>query len=92
MAGEHPTLASERANSPFPEKTMRHFLDGSSRASQLWDCIQEELEEVKRKEQAGEPIDLGDGTMIDSNGILPNEDHSLEEARQQTMKMIRFQV
>ena len=36
-------------------------------------------------------MELDEDTFIDSNGIMPNEDHTLEEARLQTMKMLRFQ-
>ena len=46
---------------------------------------------MARKEAAGERIELDEDVFIDSKGIMPNEDHSLEEARLQTMKMLRFQ-
>jgi hypothetical protein len=36
-------------------------------------------------------VEIDEDVFIDSKGILPNEDHTLEEARAQTMKMIRFQ-
>ena len=44
---------------------------GSEKASQLWDGIQDELEELRVAAEKGVPIDLGDGTMIDSRVRAP---------------------
>ena len=45
----------------------------------------------RRRQELDEPIELDEDVFIDSKGIMPNEDHTLEEARLQTMKMLRFQ-
>ena len=44
---------------------------GSEKASLLWDRIQDELEELRVAAEKGVPIDLGDGTMIDSKVSAP---------------------
>ena len=56
--------SSHTRNSPYQHS-------GSEKASQLWDGIQDELEELRVAAEKGVPIDLGDGTMIDSRVRAP---------------------
>ena len=86
----NPDLSAERS-SDFCEEAMTHFLDGSADVSAIRRRIMDELDELAALEASNTPVELGDGTLLDTSGILPNEDHSLEQARLQTMKMLRFQ-
>jgi acyl-CoA oxidase len=89
---DHPNLAVERAASTFAETDMTNFLNGSEAETLVQKVIMEELEFLKAKEAAGTPIELDGGAqLLDPAGIMPNEDHTLEESRLQTMKMLRFQ-
>ena len=89
---DHPNLAVERAQSTFSEADMTDFLNGSHAETVVQKAIMQELEELKAKEASGAPIELdGGAASLDSAGIMPNQDHTLEEARLQTMKMLRFQ-
>ena len=85
------TMAAERNGSSFSEMHMTNFLDGSEAATELRRGIMDELDGLARHESSGTPIELGDGTLLDPSGIMPNEDHTLAESRLQTMKMLRFQ-
>ena len=87
----NPDLLSERARATFREAAMRVFLDGSAKATAMRAGIMQELDELACLEKRGISVKLGDGTMLDIAGILPNDDHTLEQARLQTMKMLRFQ-
>jgi acyl-CoA oxidase len=70
---------------------MTHFLDGSASASAIRRGIMAELDDLAALEASNKPVELGDGTLLNSSGILPNEDHTLDQSRLQTMKMLRFQ-
>ena len=86
---DHPNLAVERAQSTFNEADMTDFLNGSHAETVVQKAIMLELEELKAKEASGVPIELdGGAASLDSAGIMPNQDHTLEEARLQTMKML----
>lgn len=88
----NPDLSVERdGNSLFLEGSMTDFLNGSASATAIRRGIMAELDDLAASEASNAPIALGDGTFLDSSGILPNEDHSLDESRLQTMKMLRFQ-
>ena len=90
-AGTVADLAEERSRCGFRESVMTEFLDGSSAATAIRRGIMEELDQLAECEANGKAIELGDGSLLESAGILPNEDHTLEQARLQTMKMLRFQ-
>ncbi len=95
-AGKHKHLAAERARAPFDERAMTVFLAGRSREEvAVRQAIMDELDMLARHAASGARVDLGDGVEggagLDPENILPNEDHTLEEARLQTMKMLRFQ-
>ena len=98
MKLSHPMLASERASAPFEETAMTDFLNGGSRITAIKREIMDEIDELVALEAAGKKVVVGgnalEGEMtgeIVADAILPNEDHCLEDARLQTMKMLRFQ-
>ena len=98
MRLSHPLLAAERARAPFEEKAMEDFLNGGARITGIKKEIMNEIDELAELERTNGKVLVGgnaaEGEMteeIEAVGILPNEDHSLDEARLQTMKMLRFQ-
>ena len=95
-------LAAERAKSTFDEVTMTDLLNGGSAETayrkQIMDEIDELLEQARSNLSAGpgrEDDDDDDDDNDDDDelgdGAVPNEDHSIVEARLQTMKMLRYQ-
>jgi hypothetical protein len=98
-------LAAERARSTFDEVTMTDLLNGGRVQTDYRKEIMEEIDRLVAVAEGPQGHDssavaasdnsgAADGDDDDDElaaGAMPNEDHSMEEARLQTMKMLRFQ-